>query len=198
VGWSAAEVTRTTPAARRDPTSPSALSAFSAFTPPSFVLHSAVAKKKDNADRTIENRRARHDYHISDTLECGLVLRGSEVKAVRDGMVSLAEGYVRVQENPPALFLHSVNIGEYGPAGPRQHAPTRTRALLAHKREVEKLSRKVQQKGFTLVPLKLYFKNGYAKILVGLGEGKSRYDKRQAIAEREHKRDIQRAMSRRV
>jgi SsrA-binding protein len=157
-----------------------------------------VARKKDQShDRTIENRRARFDYHISDTLEAGIMLRGSEVKSVRDGKVSLAEGYVRVQENPPGLYLHSITIDEYGPAGPRQHAMSRTRKLLAHRREIEKLVRQVQQKGMTIVPLRMYFKNGFAKVLIGLGKGKSRHDKRDAIAERESKRDISRAMSRR-
>lgn len=156
-------------------------------------------KKKDkNEAPTIENRRARHDYHISDTLETGVMLEGSEVKSVRAGKVSLAEGYVRVQENPPGLFLHGINIGEYGPAGPRGHAPVRTRKLLAHKREIAKLARQVDQKGMTIVPLKMYFKDGYAKLLIGLAMGKSAHDKRQSIGEREAKRDIARAMSRRT
>jgi SsrA-binding protein len=155
-----------------------------------------MAKKKPNQDPTIENRRARHDYTISETLEVGVMLHGTEVKSVRDGRVSLAEGFVRVEERPPALFLHNVRIDEYGPAGPRNHAMTRTRKLLAHKQEILKLARQVDQKGMTLVPLKLYFKNGFAKLLIGLGKGRSRHDKRQAIAEKEHKRDISRAISR--
>ena len=153
--------------------------------------------KPNSSERTIENRRARFDYHISDTLEVGIMLRGTEVKSVRDGKVSLAEGYVRVQENPLGLFLHSVTIDEYGPAGGRQHAMGRTRKLLAHRREIAKLARQVDQKGMTIVPLKLYFKDGYAKLLIGLGRGKSSHDKRQTIADRESRRDISRAMSRR-
>ncbi len=157
-----------------------------------------MAKKKDkDQDRVMENRKARFDYHISDTLECGIQLRGSEVKSIRDGKVSLTEGYVRVQEEPLALYLHSVTIEEYGPAGGRQHSMGRTRKLLAHKKEIAKLWRQVQQKGMTIVPLKVYFKNGYAKVLVGLGKGKSSHDKRHAIADRENKRDISRAMTRR-
>jgi SsrA-binding protein len=157
-----------------------------------------MSKKKSNPDeRVMENRKARFDYHISDTLECGVMLRGSEVKSIRDGKVSLTEGYVRVQENPLSLYLHSVTIEEYGPAGGRQHAKGRTRKLLAHKREIAKLYRQVQQKGMTIVPLKMYFKNGYAKVLIGLGKGKSSHDKRQTIAERETRRDISRAMSKR-
>jgi SsrA-binding protein len=155
-----------------------------------------MAKKKPNQDPTIENRRARHDYSISETMEVGIMLHGTEVKSVRDSKVSLAEGFVRVEENPPALFLHNVRIDEYGPAGARNHAMTRTRKLLAHKQEILKLARQVDQKGMTVVPLKLYFKNGFAKLLIGLGKGRSRHDKREAIAEKEHKRDMSRAMSR--
>ena len=157
-----------------------------------------MAKKKGKpGEVSVENRKARFHYAISDTLEVGIVLWGPEVKSIREGKVSLAEGYVRVQENPPGLYLHSVNILEYGPAGPRQHKPERTRKLLAHRREIAKLARQVEQKGMTVVPLRLYFKNGYAKLLIGVGKGKSSHDKRQAISERENKRDITRAMSRR-
>lgn len=179
---------------------------------------------------TIENRKARFDYAILETLETGMVLTGSEVKSIRDGKASLAEGYVRIElgliggrptsagRGPkvgrdarptrrirpiePGLWLHSVNIAEYPPAGPAgsvgQHNPTRVRKLLAHKREIAKLARQVEVKGMTLVPLKIYFKNGRAKLLVGLARGKSHEDKRQSIAKRESDRDIARAMSRRV
>lgn len=157
-----------------------------------------MAKKKTKPDdRVMENRKARFDYHISETLECGMMLQGSEVKSIRDGKVSLTEGYVRVEEKPPSLYLHSITIDEYGPAGGRQHSMGRTRKLLAHKREIAKLYRQVQQKGMTVVPLKIYFKDGFAKVLIGLGKGKSSQDKRHTIAERESKRDISRAMSKR-
>lgn len=178
----------------------------------------------------IENRRARFDYHILDTLETGMVLTGSEVKSIRDGKMSLAEGYVRVEMGlvggkpasagrgpkvekavkptrrirpaEPGMWLHSVNIAEYPPAGPAgsvgQHNPTRTRKLLAHKKEIAKIAREVAVKGMTLIPLKVYFKNGRAKLLVGLAQGKSHGDKRQTIAKRDAQRDIARAMSRRV
>ncbi|MCW5776221.1 MAG: SsrA-binding protein SmpB [Phycisphaeraceae bacterium] len=145
---------------------------------------------------TIENRRARHDYEILDTLECGIVLLGSEVKSVRGGKVSLAEGYVVVEGVPPRLTLLGVNVAEYPPA-PGAHEPTRSRRLLAHRREIEKLARQVDQKGMTIVPLKMYFKEGYAKVLVGLGRGRGKSDKRQRIAEREMQRDMDRAMTRR-
>ena len=158
----------------------------------------AKKKKKPGEPKTIENRKARHDYWIEDTLEVGIMLVGTEVKSIRDGNISLAEGYVRVQEQPPALYLHGINIGEYGPAGPGQHSAVRTRKLLAHKREILKLARRVTQKGMTVVPLRLYFKNGYAKLLIGVGRGRRKGDKRQAIAEREARRDVDRAMSRRM
>ncbi len=157
-----------------------------------------MAKKAENTEgRVIENRRARFDYHIEDTLEVGMVLQGSEVKAVRAGEVSLAEGYVMARESPPSLTLLNVNIGEYAPSAHLGHRPKRARGLLAHKREIVKLARQMAVKGYTLVPLKLYFKNGYAKILLGVAKGKQAHDKRQTIGKREMQRDIDRAMSRR-
>jgi SsrA-binding protein len=158
-----------------------------------------MAKKKKDADLTptIENRKARFDYHIGETLEVGIVLRGSEIKAVRDSLVSLGEGYIVARESPLELTLLNVNIGEYGPASSLGHKPTRARPLLAHKREIIKLAHEVSKKGMTIVPLKLYFKNGFAKLLIGVAKGKAVHDKRSTIAERESKRDIDRAMSRR-
>jgi SsrA-binding protein len=159
--------------------------------------------KKSDGSKVIENRRARHDYAILDSLETGIVLRGSEVKSVREGKVSLAEGYVRaepiVRGGPTELWLHSVNIGEYGPAGapgsPLQHKAVRARKLIAHRREIEKLARQVDAKGMTIVPLRIYFKGSLAKVLIGLAQGKQSHDKRRAIADREAKRTIDRAMS---
>jgi SsrA-binding protein len=157
---------------------------------------------RDEGRVIAENRRARHDFEIVDTLEVGLVLRGSEVKSVRAGNVSIAEGFVRVEGAPPQLNLYGVTIGEYGPAGPAgsagQHRPTRARGLLAHRREIARLAKGVQAKGMTIVPLKLYFRHGYAKLLIALARGRSRYDKREAIARKEAARDMQRAASRRA
>lgn len=147
---------------------------------------------------TIENRQSRHDYEIGETLECGIELLGTEVKSVRAGKVSLAEGYVSAVGEPPALSLHSVHIAEYPPAGKAvQHEPVRVRRLLAHRKEIRKFAEEVKRKGFTIVPLKIYFKNGRAKLLIGLGTGRKSADKRQAIAAREMKRDMDRAMHRR-
>lgn len=153
-------------------------------------------KKAKNDTPLIENRRARFDYFIHDTLEAGIVLDGTEVKPIRAGNCSLAEGYVKVEPSPPRLLLFGMTVGEYAPAGSRQHVPDRARTLLAHKAEILKLHRQVMQKGMTIVPLRLYFKSGYAKVLIGVAEGKSAHDKRHSIAEREAKRDIDRAMTR--
>lgn len=162
-----------------------------------------MARSKTNHksnEPEIVNRRARHDYHIGDTLEVGVKLVGTEVKSVRQGKVSLAEGYVRVQESPPEMKLHSVHIAEYPPAGAGelQHDPERTRTLLAHKREIRKLAQDTKAKGVTIVPLKMYFKEGRVKLLIGVGTGKRKADKREDIREREARRDIERAMSRRM
>jgi len=155
-------------------------------------------KHKPQDERIIENRKARHDYFILETLETGIMLVGSEVKSVRDGKVSLGEGYVRVEFKTLELFLHGVNIGEYAPAGARQHAAVRARKLLAHKREISKLAKATAVKGMTLVPLKLYFKNGFAKVLIGVAQGRAAHDKRDRIAERDAQRSIDRAMSKRM
>ena len=149
----------------------------------------------------IENRKARHDYFIEETLECGIELLGTEVKAVRMGRVSLGEGYVLAEggdgRQRPTLTLRDVHIGEYPPAGAaRQHAAIRERRLLAHKREIRKLAHQTAAKGVTLVPLKMYFVRGRVKLLIGVARGKQKGDKRQAIAQREHRRDMDRAMSR--
>ena len=161
-----------------------------------------MARKRTSKDKagepTIENRRARHEYFIEETLEVGIVLQGSEVKSIRDGACTIAEGYVTARAGPPKLTLHGINIGAYGPAGSGNHPAVRNRALLAHKREIKKIARQVDQKGVTIVPLKLYFKNGMVKLLIGVARGKQAHDKRKSIADRDAQRDIQRAMSKRV
>lgn len=147
---------------------------------------------------TIENRRARHDYFIEETLECGIKLTGTEIKSIRLGLVSLAEGYVQAIESPLSLTLYGVHIGEYPPANvAHQHIPTRERMLLAHQREIRRMAARTSVKGITLVPLKMYFVRGRAKLLIGIGRGKQKSDKRQDIAAREHQRDMDRAMSKR-
>ena len=155
-------------------------------------------KKNPGNEPEIHNRRARYDYAIESTLEVGIKLHGSEIKSVRAGEVSIAEAYVRAEESPVSLRLIGMNIGHYGPAAGRNHAATRDRILLAHANEIKRLARATQSKGMTFVPLKLYFRNGFAKLELGLGRGKGRSDKRSSIAEREQKREIDRAMSKKV
>tara|TARA_R110000744_G_scaffold220654_2_gene339471 strand:- start:121 stop:609 length:489 start_codon:yes stop_codon:yes gene_type:complete len=155
-------------------------------------------KKSKTNTPVYDNRRARHDYFIEDTMEVGIVLEGSEVKSIRDGNCSLKEGFITVDLEPPRLTLHQIDIPPYQPAGALNHRPKRDRILLAKKREIEKLARSVDVKGVTLVPLKLYFSGAHAKILLGVARGKAQHDKRHAIADRENQRDMQRAMSQRM
>ena len=156
-----------------------------------------MGKKKKHNSPVIENRRARHEYHIEDTLEVGIVLQGSEVKSLRNGQASLAEGWIRASQNPLRLSLHSVHIAEYQNASTgHQHNPIRTRELLAHKREIRSLVQFSQ--GNTLVPLKIYFLHNKAKVLVGFARGKHKSDKRQDLAKKAAEREMDRAMKRRL
>jgi SsrA-binding protein len=148
-------------------------------------------------DPVIENRKARHDFHIGETLECGIKLVGSEVKSVRAGQMSLGEGWVRGELAPLSLTLMQAHIGDYNPAGHRQHPSTRQRTLLAKRREIRKITEEAQAKGGTIVPLKVYFVRGVAKLLIGVGVSKNQSDKRQDLAKKSHQRDIDRAMSKR-
>ena len=151
---------------------------------------------KDDAERVVaQNRRARHDYFILDTFEAGLVLTGTEVKSLRAGKASLGEAYATV-ENGEAWVVQ-MHIPPYEQGNRWNPDPVRARKLLLHRREIEKLESAVAQKGQTVVPLKLYFSRGRAKLLIGIAKGKKVYDKRHAIAERESWRELGRAMSRR-
>lgn len=138
------------------------------------------------------NRRARHDYHIDETFEAGLVLTGSEVKSLRDGKAVLKDSYGRL--NRGEIFLFNAHINEYTPAARFGHEPTRSRKLLMHRREIDRLAGKMKERGLTLIPLRLYFKRGRAKVELGLARGKKLYDKRATIKERESKREVDRAM----
>ena len=141
------------------------------------------------------NRRARHDYHVDQTYEAGLVLVGTEVKSLRAGRASLADGYAALKGGE--LWLHNVHIPEYEAGTWTNHEPRRARKLLLHRRELRELSKAVSQKGMTLVPLSLYFSDGYAKVEIGVARGKKHYDKRQALASRDAKREAERALRRR-
>jgi SsrA-binding protein len=139
-----------------------------------------------------ENRRARHDYEIVDTLECGIVLVGSEVKSLRSGKVSLEEAYGRVEHGE--VWLLGCDIPEYEKANRLNHVPKRPRKLLLHRREIAKFAGQAFQKGLTLVPLKMYFKGGRVKLLLGIGRGRKAHDKRQKLKAASAKRDIEIAL----
>lgn len=141
----------------------------------------------------IVNRKARHDYFIEDEFECGIVLSGTEIKSIRDGACNFNDSYIIVRNYE--LFILNMYIGIYKQGNIFNHQETRTRKLLMHKREILKLNDKIRLEGYTLIPLKLYFKNNKAKILMGLCKGKKNYDKRETAAKRDAERNIQRAMS---
>lgn len=150
----------------------------------------------DKNERVIaDNRKARHNYTVLDTLECGIVLVGSEVKSLRIGQLSLDEAYGRVQDD--AVWLVGANITEYKYSHTLNHEPKRRRKLLMHRREMRKFAGQALEKGLTLVPLKMYFKEGRAKVLMGICRGKQKQDKRDSMKKREMQRDIDRAMRRR-
>ena len=136
------------------------------------------------------NRKAYHDYHIDETYEAGIVLLGTEVKSVRGARVNLRDSYARVEGGE--LYLFNMHISPYDPANRFNHEPRRTRKLLMHKAEIGRLAGKVQEKGYTLIPLKIYFKRGLVKVELGLARGKKLYDKRRAIAERDQRREMER------
>ena len=138
------------------------------------------------------NRRARHDYTILDKFEAGLVLTGSEVKALREGKANLKDSHVRIQKDE--AWLWNMHISPYAPASELGHEPTRARKLLLHRREIDRLGAKVKERGFALIALRLYFRNGRAKVEVGLARGKRQYDKRASLRERQVKREIDRAV----
>ena len=157
-----------------------------------------MAKKKKSAPATpgeklvAQNRRARHDYALGDRFEAGLVLKGSEVKSLREGHADLKDSYVFVRRGE--AFLSGCYIGPYAFARDGGHEPEAERKLLLHKREIERLRKQVDEKGVTLVPLRLYFSKGKAKLEFAIGRGKQRYDKRQTLKERTQQREIDRAM----
>jgi SsrA-binding protein len=139
------------------------------------------------------NRKAAHDYFLEDRLEAGLVLQGSEIKSVRAGRVSLKEAYVRIEGGE--AWLMNAHIAPYDPASMQNHDPRRQRKLLLHRRQIERAGEDIKQRGYTLVPTKLYLKRGRAKLEVALAKGKRQYDKRRELAKRDAAREIERALS---
>jgi SsrA-binding protein len=155
----------------------------------------AATTKPKRADPTLaRNRQASHEYFILETFEAGIALAGTEVKALRDGRTQLREGYVRVEGGE--AWLLGVNIAEYTQGHRRNHEPQRRRRLLLHRRQIEYLGAKVAQQGLTLVPLRIYLKSNLIKLEIGLCKGKKLWDKREAIAERDARRDVERVTAR--
>jgi SsrA-binding protein len=150
-------------------------------------------KKHDTAVTT--NRKAYHDYFVEETIEAGVVLQGTEVKSLREGLANLTDSYAIVKNNE--MFLFNATISPYPFGNIMNHEPLRTRKLLLHREEIRKLITKISQKGFTLIPLKIYFVRGKAKVLIGLAKGKKAYDKRDTIKEKESKREVERAVKER-
>ncbi len=152
---------------------------------------------KDQRNRLIaQNRKARHDYHIEDTYEAGMVLQGTEVKSLRAGRASLVDGFVDLDNGE--VWLHGVHIPEYAQGTWNNHSARRKRKLLLNRVEITKIERKVGDKGYTVVPLSLYFKDGRAKVEIALAKGKKEYDKRHSLAERQAGREQEQAVQRRL
>ena len=161
------------------------------------VAKQAQNVKKPQSATTIvaRNRRARYDYAIEETVEAGLVLTGTEVKSLRAGRASLTDGFAQISDGE--AWLHGVHIPEYTLGTWTNHEPRRTRKLLLHRKEIDRLSTATRERGLTLVPLSLYFKDGRAKVEIALARGKRTYDKRHDLAERESAREVDRALRRR-
>ncbi|CAL9429720.1 SsrA-binding protein SmpB [Streptomyces thermolilacinus] len=140
-----------------------------------------------------QNKKARHDYHIMDTYECGLVLTGTEVKSLRQGRASLVDGFVQIDGHE--AWLHNVHVPEYSQGTWTNHTARRKRKLLLHRAEIDKLESKSGETGHTIVPLSLYFKDGRAKVEIALARGKKEYDKRQTLREKQDRREAERTMS---
>jgi len=149
-----------------------------------------MSKKPHNSPPEIRNRKARHEFHIEETYEAGLALRGTEVKSLRAGKASLNEAFAYFRDNE--LWLKNMYIKAYEHGSYSNHDEFRDRKLLLKKREIREIDKEIAQKGKTLVPLKLYFKNGYAKLLIGLAKGKKQYDKREDIRQKDVKRELDR------
>ncbi|MGC4377681.1 SsrA-binding protein SmpB [Fictibacillus sp. Mic-4] len=138
-----------------------------------------------------QNKKARHDYHIEETFEAGIVLQGTEIKSIRAGKANLKDSFAKVQNGE--LFLHNMHISPYEQGNRFNHDPLRTRKLLLHKKEINKLLGQTKEQGYSIVPLKMYLKNGFAKVLIGLAKGKKNYDKREDLKKKAAKREIERA-----
>ncbi len=148
----------------------------------------------DGTKVVAKNKKARHDYQVVDAIEAGIELKGTEVKSVREGKVQLVDGFARVERGE--LYLHNVHISPYEFGNRFNVDPTRKRRLLVHKAQIRRLERQIAEKGMTLVPLSVYLRRGRVKVELGVCRGKRRFDKRRTIAERDAKRDMDRALKR--
>jgi SsrA-binding protein len=149
-------------------------------------------KEDDNVKVVVRNRRARHDYYIEETIEAGIALIGSEVKSLRMGRASLQDSYAEIVGNE--VILRNAHIDQYEPAARFNHDPLRPRRLLLHKNEIRRLASKVSQKGYTLIPLSIYFRDGKAKVELAVARGRKTYDKREAIKQRDIQRESERVL----
>jgi SsrA-binding protein len=153
----------------------------------------AAKADRKKAERTIaENRKALHDYHLLETFEAGMALVGTEVKAIREGRVNLRDSFARIERGE--VFVHNVHIGSYSSRGYADHEPLRPRKLLLHRHEIRKLVGKTTERGMTLVPVRMYFKNGRVKLAISLAKGKKDYDRRETIKRREIDRETRAAV----
>lgn len=151
-----------------------------------------MAKSKSNDRPLAQNKKASHDYHILETIEAGMVLTGTEIKSIRASRINLKDGFAQIKNNQ--AWLMNVHILPYDQGNQFNHDPLRNRKLLLHKKEIQQLAAKVANKGITLVPLKVYIKHGFAKVLIGVAQGKHDYDKRETIKRRDQEREIRRTL----
>lgn len=149
-------------------------------------------KRKISAGDVASNRQAAYRYEFLDRLECGMALTGTEVKSLREGSAVIKDGFASIRDGE--LWLHNVHIAPYGPAARDNHEPERTRKLLIHRKQLDEWSGRVRERGLTLVPTRIYFKDSHAKVEIALARGKDRFDKRETIKARENQRDLQRAL----
>ncbi|SER79818.1 SsrA-binding protein [Gracilibacillus ureilyticus] len=151
-----------------------------------------MVKNDGNGRAIAQNKKARHDYFIEETYEAGIVLQGTEIKSIRKGQVNLKDSFATVRNGE--VYVNNMHISPYEQGNRYNHEPTRARKLLLHRKQIDKLIGESKQAGYSLVPLKVYIKNGFAKVLIGLGKGKKKYDKREDLKQKQAKRDMDRAL----
>ncbi|TSB48260.1 SsrA-binding protein SmpB [Alkalicoccobacillus porphyridii] len=155
-----------------------------------------MAKPKTDDNVIAQNKKARHDYFVEETFEAGMVLQGTEIKSMRAGRMQLKDSFARIRNGE--VYLHNAHISEYEQGNRFNHEPTRARKLLLKKKEINQLIGQTQQQGYSLVPLKVYIKNGFAKVLLGVAKGKKNFDKRETLKRQDAKRDVERALRERM